>query len=216
MPFKHSIHWQLISFFFCALWALGSFAQGKARPGTQVGRGAAAKYFPAPSPEKATVTGSDFQNVLWLHLGRATGSQAYNWSEKGRLDAVATSSYGLSYFLGDWGSLDGILRADFNEYEFTEQRLLKLSLMPLVVLPQLSTRFPLYFGVGAGLGVFFKQLEAKSQISFDYQLFLGLRLMDLWPGLGFFIEYGLKNHVHLLSEGQLNSTVLSLGPIFHF
>ncbi|MEI7973165.1 MAG: hypothetical protein WCH11_02235 [Bdellovibrio sp.] len=216
MSSKKPIYLYSLSFFFCMLWALDSFAQGKARPGTPVGRGAAAKYFPAPSPEKSASAGDDFRNVLWLHLGRATGSQAYKWSEKGRLDGVATSSYGLSYFLGDWGSLDGILRADFNQYEFTDNRLLKLSLMPLVVLPQLSTRFPLYFGMGAGLGVFFKQLESKSQISLDYQLFMGLRLMDLWPGLGFFIEYGLKNHVHVLSEGQLNSTVLTLGPIFHF
>lgn len=179
----------------------------------RVGRAAAAKYF---NRAPATSTASSGEDVLWLHFGRGSSSQAYNWGEKGKVEGVATNTYGLSYLMGDWLAMDGVLRADFNEFEVAGVRTMKMSLLPTLVLPRASTRFPIYFGLGAGLGIFFQQVENKSQISFDYQLFTGLRLMDLAPGFGGFVEFGMKNHVHVLSEGQLNGTYLSLGPIFNF
>ena len=76
--------------------------------------------------------------------------------------------------------------------------------------------FGVDFGVGAGAGVFFKQVPDESDLSFDYQLMMGLRLMDLYEGVGFVAEYSLKNHLHLVSDGQLNGTAVTVGAVFNF
>ena len=184
----------------------------------RVGRAAASKYFKSSAPQtRAAATRSeDFSNALWIHLGKAMNSTSYSWEKQGKEEGVATNSFGVSYVFDELAALDLVFRADVNEYALSESKASKLSLMPVVSFPRVETRFPLYFGLGAGLGVYFQQLASKSQIALDYQLFAGVRFLDLSPGVGVFLEYGLKNHVHLLSEGQLNGSYLSLGPYFTF
>jgi hypothetical protein len=53
-------------------------------------------------------------------------------------------------------------------------------------------------------------------LSFDYQLIAGVRFTNLSGRFGLFFEYGLKNHLHLLSDGQVNGTFLSGGAVFSF
>ena len=74
----------------------------------------------------------------------------------------------------------------------------------------------LYFGFAAGPGIFFKQLEDESSLSLDYQLFLGLRLFNIFDSTGFYIESGLRNHLHITSDGQLNGTYFGAGAVFTF
>lgn len=82
--------------------------------------------------------------------------------------------------------------------------------------PDASSKFPLYFGVGAGLGVFVKQLSGESAMSLDYQVLAGARFFDLFNNAGFFLEAGLKNHMHMLSDGQFNGTFVAAGSVFTF
>lgn len=182
----------------------------------RVGRAAAARYFQNRSQASTAPNASQGDQAMWLHVGRSVNSSSYQWESPGRTDGVATNSFGFSFLFSEWGGMDLIFRGDINEFDLRGQRASKLSLLPVVVFPKVETRFPLYFGLGAGVGVYFQQLEARSQIALDYQFFMGARFLDMTPGLGFFIEYGLKNHVHILSEGQLNASVLSVGPIFTF
>jgi hypothetical protein len=108
------------------------------------------------------------------------------------------------------------VRFDFTEYKLDSDRATKLSILPLITFPSISTRFPLYFGIGAGAGVFFTQVSEESNLSFDYQLITGVRFTDLLEHTGVFVEFGLKNHLLLLSDGQFNGTALSAGAIFTF
>jgi hypothetical protein len=59
-------------------------------------------------------------------------------------------------------------------------------------------------------------VDQESNISLDYQLVTGLRFPDLFENAGFVMEFGMKNHLHILSDGQLNATALSIGAIFSF
>ncbi|MCB0369349.1 MAG: hypothetical protein KDD45_07815, partial [Bdellovibrionales bacterium] len=93
---------------------------------------------------------------------------------------------------------------------------LKMSILPVLIFPEASSKFPLYFGVGAGLGVFFKQVQDESNVSFDYQLFMGARFFNVYGSTGFFIETGLKNHLHITSDGQFNGSYLAAGAVFTF
>lgn len=199
--------------------AIGFVTKAQAQQ-PKVGRKAASAYFAKDadaSQETHSRSSAGGENVLMLHLGKYVGSQAYQWKDSGKQDNVGRASYGVSYLFDEWGGLDTFIRVDFNEYDVNGTKASKLSLLPLWTFPRAESRFPLYFGIGAGLGVFFTQVEGESNLALDYQLVAGARFMDLADtNGGFFIEYGMKNHLHILSDGQLNGTVVTGGAIFTF
>ena len=193
---------------------LMSFLAMAAQP--QVGRKAASQYFEKDAEMVRQVAGEPTENMLMLHLGTYINSQAYQWTQDGKLENVGKANYGVTYLFTDWHSIDVNIRGDFSEYKINDQRAVKLSFLPLLTFPQAETHFPLYFGLGAGAGVFFQQASGESSLSLDYQLVAGARFMDLFDTVGMFAEFGLKNHIHILSDGQFNGTVFSAGAIFHF
>lgn len=204
---------------------LGStaFAQD---PQPRVGRDEAAKYFQVSEPQEYN-TGNDSStsrsrsgpddHYLALSFSKYMASQSYDWGDNGQEDDVGGNSFGVTYRVGEWhNSMDLNLRLDYSEYNLAGGRPTKLSFLPLLTFPDAGSRFPLYFGAGIGLGVFFKQIDDKSAISLDYQLVAGARFFDVFENTGFFIEAGLKNHLLILSSGQLNGTFLAGGLVFTF
>ncbi len=184
----------------------------------KVGRRAAAKYFEdaKPSREVASDGGSSGDGLLMLHIGGYSSSTSYAWKDSNKRTGVGKATYGITYLFDQWGGLDTNVRFDFNEYKIDDERATKLSVMPLWTFPRASSKFPLYFGFGAGAGIFFTQLQDESNLSLDYQLVLGARMIDLYENLGAFIEFGMKNHIHVLSDGQFNGMPLSAGAVFTF
>lgn len=182
--------------------------------GRDVGKGAASEYFQKRAPTEAP---SSSDHYLALHVGKITNGDAWEWGINGRQTGISGSTFGVTYRLEEWsGSMDMNLRVDFNEYDVGGEKPLKMSLMPLWVFPEASSKFPLYFGFGAGLGIFFKQIKDESSLSLDYQLIAGARFFNIYENTGFFIEAGLKNHLQLLSSGQFNGTFFSAGAVFTF
>lgn len=181
---------------------------------THVGRDYARSYFER-KPSSDDSGGGD--RYLAIHLGSYTSSQAYQWSSQGRANNPGNLTTGVTYRVGEWvSSMDLLFRADFNTYTIDGDSPTKLSLLPMVTFPDARSKFPLYFGAGAGLGIFFKQVVNKSNLSLDYQLVAGARLLDVYKSLGFFVEAGMKNHLHLLTEGQFNGFFVALGTAFTF
>jgi hypothetical protein len=154
--------------------------------------------------------------MMMILVGPYTESTAYLWKGSDKRTKVGSASYGVTYLFDQWSAMDVNFRGDFSEYKIDDERLLKLSLMPLWTFPMWESHFPLYFGLGGGLGIFFKQIEAESNLSFDYQLVLGVRVPELVDSVGFSIEFGLKNHLQLLSDGQFNGMALTAGTVFSF
>jgi hypothetical protein len=74
----------------------------------------------------------------------------------------------------------------------------------------------LYFGAGAGLGIFVKQLPSESQLALDYQLIGGARFLDVFDNVGIIVEAGLKNHLMLDFSGQYNGVFVNAGAVFAF
>lgn len=185
----------------------------------RVGRKAAAKYFEGDhsSEDRSTASSSSnsgISHLLMLDIGAFVNSQAYNWQEGG--SSAGRASYGLTYLMDTWASMDVNLRIDFNEYQLEGIHPIKMSILPLLTFPMAESRFPIYFGAGAGPGIFFKQASGYSNLSLDYQLVVGVRFFDLYENLGAFTEFGLKNHILLTSGGQFNGTALTVGAVFTF
>jgi hypothetical protein len=210
---------QILALLFCLI-AYSSVSFGR---DPVVGREAAAKYFQSDvevdskTARKVASDGEVGEYVLMLHIGSYVKTAAYEWVGSGRRNDVGKATYGVTYLTDQWGALDVALRLDFTEYTVADSRAQKLSFLPMFLFPLSESRFPFYFGLGAGLGVFFKQVAGESDLSFDYQLVTGVRFMDLnESNAGFFVEFGMKNHVHLLSSGQVNGTALSAGAVWSF
>lgn len=185
-----------------------------------VGRKAASRYFEKDQESiergPAQSGGGGGNSLIMLSLGTYIGSKTYQWKGGDSRDNVGRATYGVTYLFDEWHGLDMNFRADFSEYRLDSDYAKKLSFLPLITFPRAETRFPLYFGIGAGLGVYFQQVSEESNISLDYQLVAGGRFMDLFENFGFFFELGMKNHLHLLSDGQFNGTAMTAGGVFSF
>lgn len=193
-------------------------ASAHADQSPRVGRAAAAKYFEKRGPaEDSENAGGASDHYLAIHIGKYMGSQAYEWGGHGKEEDVGGNNIGLTYRIDQWNnSMDFAMRVDFQEFSAANEKQTKLSLLPMLTFPDANSKFPLYFGAGAGLGVFFKQVRDESTISLDYQLILGARFFNVFENTGFFIESGLKNHILVLSSGQLNGTFIAAGAVFTF
>lgn len=195
----------------------GAQAQSAPKVGNNVGKGAAAKYLAKDTEVlEGAERGVQNRQMLMILVGPYLDSTSYLWKGSAKRTKVGIATYGVTYLFDRWSAIDVNFRGEFSEYKIDDDRLLKLSLMPLWTFPMWESDFPLYFGLGAGLGIFFRQVEDESNLSFDYQLVTGLRVPDLFEGVGFAMEFGLKNHLHILSDGQFNGTNISVGTVFSF
>jgi hypothetical protein len=177
----------------------------------EVGREAAQKFFTktkvSPSPSSS--------RTLSLHAGGYINSKSYDWGKSGVSERTGYQTLGVTYKIGEWSrAMDLSMRIDYLQYAFLNKNPIKLSVLPMLTFPDAASNFPIYFGGGLGAGVFLTQLERESNISLDYQLIFGLRLQDIWGHSGFFIESGIKDHVHLLSDGQFTGQFLVAGAVF--
>jgi len=183
-----------------------------------VGAKAATKFFKKDqetSRSPSEISSED--HFLAIHLGTFVDSDAYVWGDSEHADDPGKLNLGVTYRIGEWtNTMDLLFRVDFINYELLDGKPMKMSLLPMILFPDATSKFPLYFGAGIGPGVFFKQLPRESSVSLDYQLIAGARAFDLIENTGFFIETGLKNHLHLLSDGQFNGVFVSAGAIFTF
>lgn len=195
-------------------------AKGAKQGQPKVGRKAAEKFMAPKRTEDGgsrSVAASSDSHYLATHVGFFFTDNAYKWGAPDSQSNTGKWNVGVTYRMGEWiNSMDLGIRVDLASYKLNDGDATKLSFLPVVTFPDASSKFPLYFGAGAGLGVFIKQLNAESVLSLDYQLFGGVRFFNVVNSVGFFVEGGLKNHLLLLSDGQFNGTYFALGTVFTF
>lgn len=183
----------------------------------ETGRKAAQKYFQErKSRGPAAASSGGGAHYLSLHLGKAFNEASNKWGNN-NVDDVGRLNIGVTYRVGEWAnSMDLMFRADLFTYSLNEGNAVKLSMLPMLIFPDANSRFPLYFGAGAGLGIFLKQIRNESALSFDYQFVAGARFFDVWNSLGLMFELGMKNHFLLTSDGQYQSVFGAVGAVFSF
>lgn len=197
-----------------------------AKDSLQVGRKAATKYFTKDERSISSESESESRpprktsnvNYLFnLHFASYLKSDAYRWGPNNTESSIAKMNYGITYLFTDFmDAADAGLRLDFTEYRVNEMFTKKLSIMPVYMFPKHEHLFPFYFGFAVGPGIFFNQIENESNISADYQLFAGLQFLEIYGTAGISLELGLKNHLQLTSDGQVNGSYVALGAAFTF
>lgn len=194
----------------------------------KVGRRAAARYFQSEgSGNEAEMANqkvassieplSAEDHFLAFGFSNYVSSDAYKWGQGGKEEKVGKWGVDMMYRIGQYSNvIDQGIRVSYNEFEATSKRASKLSFMYGLTLPDAGSQFPLYFGAAAGPGVFLTQLENESSLTLDYQMYLGLRLFNIFENTGFYVEGGLRNHLQITSDGQLNGSYISAGGVFTF
>ena len=151
-----------------------------------------------------------------IHIGSFFSDQAYKWGNNSQ-DNIGKLNAGVDYRLGEWvNSMDLAMRIDYASFGLDEGDARKLSIGAIVTFPDANSRFPLYFGGGLGAGFFIKQIPDESPLALDYSIFGGVRFLDVFERVGLMVESGLKNHLHLLSDGQFNGAYVNVGTVFAF
>lgn len=202
----------------------GGYPNKGAKPGDKVGRKSAEKYMAPKNGDKDALdvtpnksARSSQLHYLAMHFGFFLSDNAYKWGTPESQSNAGRWNLGVTYRVGEWvNSMDLGIRVDIASYNLVDGNASKLSFLPVVMFPDATSKFPLYFGAGAGLGVFMKQLSNESALSLDYQLFGGVRFFEVIQSTGFFVEGGIKNHFLLLSDGQFNGTYFAVGSVFSF
>lgn len=191
------------------------------------GKAKAGKYFqPRKAQREATPARAPAQDAggapryLALHIGTFVSDSAYKWG-LGNQEDIGELNAGLTYRLGEWvNSMDFALRVEYTSYSLPgngpDDSAGKISVLPVITFPDANSRFPLYFGAGLGAGFFVKNIRKESALALDYQLFGGARFLNVIETLGFMAEIGLKNHLHILSDGQFNGVFINVGTVFTF
>lgn len=224
-------HWLFILMALVISIAVASKAKADVKPpvlmqeeGEVVGRKAAEKYFKkGTEPENSDSGRSRSENpgsathFMAIHIGTFFNDESFSWGGTRNVEGPGDFGFGVSYRMGEWAnSMDLLFRAEWLSFELPEGDASKLSFSSMVQFPEVSSGFPLYFGLGLGLGVFTKQISDESDISLDYQLVAGGRWFNLYRSVGLVTEVGLKNHLLIFSSGQFNSLFFSVGTVFTF
>jgi hypothetical protein len=182
------------------------------------GKGAAQKFFKNSGESSTVKSTSGDEHYLMVGLGSFINSKAYKWGPADRVDDPGRFNAGVTYRFGEWtSSMDFMMRIEYQMFDVdASQDPKKFSILPMLIFPDARSGFPLYFGVGLGLGIFMDQPNDESNLSLDYQLVLGGRVLNVFNSVGFFAETGLKNHLHLLSSGQFDGVFFTIGSVFTF
>ena len=79
--------------------------------------------------------------------------------------------------------------------ELQNDKEISLELTPLFTFPEIQTGFPIYFGLGLGLGFYpFYIIEKKPSFSIHSPFLIGLRFFELYSNLGAGAELDLRVH----------------------
>lgn len=87
------------------------------------------------------------------------------------------------------------IQFSFNSLQLERQRAVLLEVMPQFSFPEMRSTFPIYMGLGAGLGFYPRNIiRKKLSLSLSGEFFLGLRFLNLYHNLGFSSEVNLRIH----------------------
>lgn len=180
-------------------------------------------YSPSAAVNQSTYKMAPSQNgfstaprYMAIHAGTFFNQEAHQWGDYD-YESPGKLNMGVSYRIGEWvNSMDLLMRIDYTKFEVENEGLSKISLLPMIMFPDARSGFPIYFGAGIGAGFFLEQLSGESHVSLDYQLIGGLRFLDVYKTLGFFLESGVKGQLQVLKDGEHRGMFLSAGTVFNF
>lgn len=176
------------------------------------GRDAAMKYFTKKNKRQLAsqpVYDPGNSRLIAIAVGSLIDSKNYQWTQ----DQLSGWNAEIFYHQATKGYFGQGYHLELQKFAGENREFSKVSFLLSFTFPR-KLSFPVYLGVAGGPGYFTKQLKGESAFSFDYKAFLGFRLNEIHSQ--YFIQGGIKNHVHVLSDGQFIGWFVSSGVAYRF
>lgn len=173
------------------------------------------KYFAPRSNNQSVIVDrtpastSTENSIVGLSVGGLFNSKSYGWMDesfKGWSVEATYQSPMAGYFARGF-------HLEYQKYITDRADLGKVSFLMSFTFPR-RVDFPVFLGVAAGPGYFTKQIKNESEFTIDYKGYVGLRFTQ--QNAQYYLQSGIKNHVHMLSDGQFISWYLSSGVAYKF
>ena len=133
-------------------------------------------------------------------FGLSSALSVYRASAKKTFKPFSALSLNFSQTIKEFPYFgDFSLQVSVFSAQMEKQRAFLLELNPRLSLPETSALFPVYLGLGAGLGFYPRHIIWQiPALSVNSQFFMGLRLLELYYNVGFFFRVEFKNSLSFL------------------
>ena len=125
-----------------------------------------------------------------------SGLSFYRESSVKSLPSLSSVVFGFNQKareIKDFGDLN--IQFSFSSLQLDRQKALLLEVMPQLSFPEMRSAFPIYLGLGIGLGFYPRNIiRKKPSLSLSGEFFAGLRFLNLYHNLGFSSEINLRMH----------------------
>lgn len=151
----------------------------------------------------------EIENLLGISVGSLLNSKSYSWLE----EETSGWSVEAQYLSQGDGYLSRGYHLELQKFSYKNRELTKLSFLMSLNFPR-RLSFPVYIGVAAGPSYFVQQVKGSSEFALDYRAYAGLRLNGTYGQ--YFLQSGVKNHIHVLDSGQFIGWFFSSGVAYKF
>ena len=149
-----------------------------------------------------------------LYLGSSVYSGAKSFKRKPFTSFIAGFRQQI-WKISNIGDIS--LKTEIQSFRLKNGRATQININPVFSLPDRENGFPVYVGLGAGVGFYpYFILMGEPSLSLNGQFFAGLRLVNLYENLGLNAELALNMHVPFRDSQLYMETIANLGLIFSF
>lgn len=146
------------------------------------------------------------------------GSDFYRINSKRKFKPVSTVFLSFTQDIRELEKLGNLqLRASLATVKLERDTEISFELTPLLTFPEIQTSFPMYFGLGFGLGFYpFYIVQKKPSFSLHSPFLIGFRFFELYSNLGAGAELDLRLNFPLNELQFYLESRLQLHLIFQF
>ena len=169
-------------------------------------------YFTSRRPNFFSHKGSPRNLSLYM------GSSFFGETKDKTLPAFSSFIFGFNQRIKEIPTIGDLnLQIGIQSIKLETHRGILVEITPRFTLPDIRSGFPIYVGAGGGFGLFPRHVvKGLPSLSFNAQIFTGIRLLDLYYNLGVTGEINLKMQVPFNDLKTYLELFASLGFVFSF
>ena len=171
-------------------------------------------YFSSRKANVETHQGSP--RHLALYLGTSLFGET---ADQDTSKPFSTILVGLSQRVKEFSTIGDLsIRVELLTMKFADgEREWLVDVVPVFSLPDVRSGFPVYVGVGGGIGLFPRHIVRKRPtLSLNARFLAGIRIIDWYENIGFLGEVSAKIQVPFYDNKMYLEILLNFGGLFSF
>ena len=169
-------------------------------------------YFTKRKKNTSTFYGSPRSLTLF------TGASLYGETKDEKQKPLSSYTFGFNQRIKEYTAIGDLnLKIELHSVALETQRSTQVTITPHFSLPDIRSGFPIYVGFGAGFGLFPRHiLKKQPALSFNVQMYTGLRLIDIYKNFGLITELNLRMRTPFQDMKLYMELLMNVGFVFSF